>query len=1366
MATVETRFTTAGVPETVGACDKVARGFSGVSGASKDTASSLDFLKVSVSSVITAFGAWELTKHITESALLSARYETLGVVMQVVGNNAGYTQAQMESFSQGLQKNGIAMVESRLVLTQMAQAHIDLSKSTELARIAQDAAVIGNTNSSEAFKQMIYGIQSGQVDVLKTIGINVNFEASYNKLAVQLGKTTGELTENEKVQARVNIVMERGKDIAGTYEAAMGTAGKQINSMQRYVDNLKVVFGEVFQPALIEIVQQLTLGLVDANKSFKDSPEVVAEWKNNILQAVYAVEAEFIRLGMLIDKAGGTKTTLDAIGSSVGNKLGLTKKEDPFLSMLLGSKEEYDTATKANLDYEQRYYDKEFQLVAMAYKANQAEAVKDVALRKAISDKEPAAVASANARKIQQAEDDRLMQYKKTAEHAEKQLSLQKTYSDSSLSLQKAADSIAMDSLTAQYSMGLLSTSSYLDQKYALEKAAADKSLSIAKSEMDGQKAIFDKLAANKYTDSDTLATYEQKYAAAKKAYELEAISLSRLENSTIIERIKLLGDEAERIKIKSLMQDQFGILQAQIDLANKTGLNEEAFENQRILDLQKLKFEYQEKMLDYQKQMNVATETEGSIISKNIELYNTLVSAQKSEIENRTYTTAPTANTANSTTNYDQNSAISRAMNTGMGSVTSSYTITTAPKFNPWQWMLDGWAKQAEQKRLEQEAANKAAAEAATAAAEAAKVAAEKWAEAQKVATAMTQDLNVRLLNVQGDTESAQILALQYKQQNELNDARAKGVTVDALIMVQQLEYNKALHDMQLAKVIKDTETFFGKIKTAISELTASGNTLTSSLRSAATSLRQASGDLLSGGLSTLSPEQKYEQSRATLSSTVQSAMSTGDAALYAKIPSLVADFLEQSKAYNAGGSQYVSDFNYSKDFLDASALAADQAANQADKVITAAQKQQDTLDAIKAALTTDNTAALPKLYAELSSDTGALNKAMQDTTLSLADTGAIAQRFTTSFSADSPLVKASTNINTSLGSAGTVATALGLVNTSLGSTGSIAGGLGTVNYNLGTDGKLYSNIGGVVTSLGSAGTVATALGLVNTSLGSTGSIAGGLGTSGTLASSLSEAFGASGTVTTGLTGSGGVKDALTGSGSGSVSSWLDSINGRTVTTAQNITNLYDLLNAKNWSPAITISPAAITVNVNGTTATASGGGGQISDPSVPIQVAHYIVSQVNDVGFQHEYKYKNSLTGVESANWSSWSSTQRRVNDDLGTAKPFAKGGMYPGGSAIMGELGPEYVDSAPGYVYRADETKALFDMARRGVTSNGAADNRDLVSALDRVEKRLARLEGVAVAGVKVNQAGFNELSTSSKKQERHQQDMKSELKVANL
>ena len=58
------------------------------------------------------------------------------------------------------------------------------------------------------------------------------------------------------------------------------------------------------------------------------------------------------------------------------------------------------------------------------------------------------------------------------------------------------------------------------------------------------------------------------------------------------------------------------------------------------------------------------------------------------------------------------------------------------------------------------------------------------------------------------------------------------------------------------------------------------------------------------------------------------------------------------------------------------------------------------------------------------------------------------------------------------------------------------------------------------------------------------------------------------------------------------------------------------------------------------------------------------------------------------------------------------YASGGHYPGGSSIMGEDGPEFVDSSPGYVYRADETRALFDMAKRGAVQ---PDNYELVSEI---------------------------------------------------
>lgn len=200
----------------------------------------------------------KLASFVAELATLNARYETLGVAMAAVGHNVGYTSDQMEAAALGMQRMGISMIESRAAAMQLVQAHINLADANGLARVAQDAAVIGAMNSSEAFKALVHGIQSAQVEVLRTIGINVTFEDGYKRTAAQLGKHVDQLTENEKTQSRLNQVMEKGRDIAGTYEAAMGTAGKQLLSMQRYVEDLKVKQGELFNEALTVAVMAYT----------------------------------------------------------------------------------------------------------------------------------------------------------------------------------------------------------------------------------------------------------------------------------------------------------------------------------------------------------------------------------------------------------------------------------------------------------------------------------------------------------------------------------------------------------------------------------------------------------------------------------------------------------------------------------------------------------------------------------------------------------------------------------------------------------------------------------------------------------------------------------------------------------------------------------------------------------------------------------------------------------------------------------------------------------------------------------------------------------------------------------------------------
>jgi len=557
----------------------------------------------------------------------------------------------------------------------------------------------------------------------------------------------------------------------------------------------------------------------------------------------------------------------------------------------------------------------------------------------------------------------------KEAEKSEKLLAVQKSYGDSSSALTKATSAIALDTLTAQHDQGLLSTSDYLNKKYALEKSAIEQSLVAAQAEMAAQEKIYEKLKANKFADPAVVASYEQKYAEAKKAWQLESINLSSLENKSIIERVKLLGEEAERSKKKTLILDQFGLMQQQIDLVNKNGLTEEAFEHQRILDVQKLKFEYSQKMLDYQKQLNDATEAEGVLIRQNMQLYSNLSAAAMDAIQSRSYAASQPSGASEAGSGpswgWDSNGNIIGGGGSGMGSVTSSYSVQS-----PSASRADNYASMSQSSTATY--------------------------DNRRAAVSLLDDLAVRSLMLQGLKDEAELQKLVIAQRNELNQAQEDGLNTIELVNVQQAEYNKLLRSQQLAKATKETETFFATIKKSLADVISTGNTLVTSLRNAATALRQASGDLLTGSNSNLSPEALYAQTRSALANTVSQAMTTGDAALYSQIPSLISAFLEQSKTYNGSGTTYGSDFTWAQNLLDSSATAADLAATNAGAVIDAAQRQQETLDAIKAALTTDNSAALPKLYAEMSSGAGRLNSAVAATNAALASSGAIATGLT----------------------------------------------------------------------------------------------------------------------------------------------------------------------------------------------------------------------------------------------------------------------------------------------------------------------------------------------------------------------------------
>lgn len=251
---------------------------------------------------------------------LAARVETLGVVTTRIGANLGMTETQVRDLEKSIQKLGITTQGSRQAIAMMAQANLDLSRATELARLAQDAAVVTGENSTETFQQLVYAISSGSVVMLRRMMLSADFEGAYLREARAVGKTTAELTEAEKVQIRMNEVLKRGENISGVYGAAMETAGKKITSLQRHVEEARVSIGEAFLPAYADAIDVVT----DSLKAWNN---LDSEVKTNIataggyVTAIAAVESGvFLAIGTIMKmtaslKAANAAMTILGVGA-------------------------------------------------------------------------------------------------------------------------------------------------------------------------------------------------------------------------------------------------------------------------------------------------------------------------------------------------------------------------------------------------------------------------------------------------------------------------------------------------------------------------------------------------------------------------------------------------------------------------------------------------------------------------------------------------------------------------------------------------------------------------------------------------------------------------------------------------------------------------------------------------------------------------------------------------------------------------------------------------------------------------------------------------------------------------------------------
>lgn len=135
------------------------------------------------------------------------------------------------------------------------RASYDMAKG--LTQLAHDMASFYNINPEEAFQKLQAGI-TGQVEPLKRLGIVVN-ETAIKQWALTNGmiKQGETMTEQQKILARYNVIMEATSKAHGDLERTMDSPTNKLRALKEEIQNTATDLGVALLPAVSKLLQSL-----------------------------------------------------------------------------------------------------------------------------------------------------------------------------------------------------------------------------------------------------------------------------------------------------------------------------------------------------------------------------------------------------------------------------------------------------------------------------------------------------------------------------------------------------------------------------------------------------------------------------------------------------------------------------------------------------------------------------------------------------------------------------------------------------------------------------------------------------------------------------------------------------------------------------------------------------------------------------------------------------------------------------------------------------------------------------------------------------------------------------------------------------
>jgi len=177
----------------------------------------------------------------------------------------GRSKLQMEGFMATTQGLFAPLMENRELAGEMSKV---------ISTLAVDLASFYNVADDDALRALQTGLL-GNTEPMRKFGVIIN-EATLEQEAMRLGlgRTTAEMSEQEKVLLRLSLVLGQTTDSHGDAIRTIGEFDNQLKALQADIVNLSTEIGGMLLPTargLVGWARQLTEGLQDLSPETKET---------------------------------------------------------------------------------------------------------------------------------------------------------------------------------------------------------------------------------------------------------------------------------------------------------------------------------------------------------------------------------------------------------------------------------------------------------------------------------------------------------------------------------------------------------------------------------------------------------------------------------------------------------------------------------------------------------------------------------------------------------------------------------------------------------------------------------------------------------------------------------------------------------------------------------------------------------------------------------------------------------------------------------------------------------------------------------------------------------------------------------------